>query len=118
MHPDLKAHVLDPKGVGSLDAPDAEAQGDNQVCGDSLRIQLQIQKGNIRALRWKAKACPSTLALASLAFLCYEGAALPSGPPFEALRASLAQHGGLRSYESHALHLVEETLAKALASLP
>ncbi len=118
MHSDLKALVLDPKGVGTLETPDAEAQAHNTVCGDVLHIQLNLQDGHIRDFRWKAKACPATIALASLAFLCYQDKPLPSGPPFEALRASLATRGGLGSFQTHALHLVEETLAQALASAP
>ncbi len=116
MHPDLKALVLDPKGVGTLENPDAEAEAQNAVCGDVLHIQLNLRDRQIKALRWHAKACPATIALASLAFVCYQGKPIPSGPPFEALRASLATRGGLGSFQTHALHLVEEALAQALAS--
>jgi hypothetical protein len=118
MQPDLKELVINPKGIGTLNSPNCEAEGSNPVCGDSLCMQLDLQDGRIKTFRWKAKACPATIAIASLAFLCYEGKKTPSGPPFESLRASIAKHGGLGSFETHALHLVEETLAQALTPKP
>jgi nitrogen fixation NifU-like protein len=113
--PELRALVTAPIGQGDLDGATHAAEGDNPVCGDRLRVQARVEGGRLVALRFRATACPASIAVASCAVRVLEGKSLPLRPPFAALRAEVERLGGLSPFERHALALVEDVLARALA---
>jgi nitrogen fixation NifU-like protein len=106
--------VTAPIGQGTLAEPAASAAGDNPVCGDRLRFQVELDQGRIALLRFQATACPACIAVASCAVEALQGATIPAGPPYPGLRALVAQRGGLSRFEQHALALVEEVLGRLL----
>lgn len=116
MGPELKKLVSSPKGMGSLPKISGSAQGENPVCGDKLSIEVLVAATQIQALSFRATACPACIAVASCASQVYSLAALPSGPPYAALRREVDRLGGLSRFEGHALDLVEDVLSRALDS--
>ncbi|GEM_PF-5979337 len=106
----LRRLVREPLGVGDLEPADVEVLREDPVCGDRLRMKARFEGGRCAALRWRAEACPATLAAASLAVREYEGRELESGPPFGRLRGAVASLGGLGGTGAHALALVEACL--------
>src|SRR6266498_4193196 len=62
----FKDHIANPRNAGEL--PDANATGEetNPVCGDRLRLSLQVREGRIEAAGFLAYGCPPTLVCGSI----------------------------------------------------
>lgn len=67
------AHSREPHGFGTLEHADRVARGDNPLCGDKLRVYLQIEAGRIAALRHETVGCAICLASASIMADALEG---------------------------------------------
>lgn len=117
MGPALRALVTRPHGMRPIAAEAVRVQGENPVCGDRLAFGAEPEGARLRTLSFQASACPACLAVASCAVALFEGRALPAGPPFAALRARIAELGGLARHEGHALQLVEELLEQLRSAL-
>ena len=59
-------HFRNPRNYGSLPAPDISHEGLNPLCGDRIRIELQMRGGIIEAARFKGDGCAVSLAAASI----------------------------------------------------
>jgi nitrogen fixation NifU-like protein len=59
-------HAKYPHNAGSLDAPDVSHEEHNPLCGDRVRIELQIVDGVISDVRWSGRGCAISQASASL----------------------------------------------------
>ena len=60
---DLNEHPLN---FGKLDNPDFTHEGDNPLCGDRLRLDVQLDGDVIRDLRFEGSGCAISTASASL----------------------------------------------------
>ncbi len=60
----LLDHFTNPRNVGDLDNPTLRIEVENPVCGDQLRLTLQIQE-TITDLRFRARGCTASIACAS-----------------------------------------------------
>ena len=109
----LVDHFQHPHNVGELDDPDAVADGENPVCGDTLRIELRIQDDVITQIRWLASGCPPAIAAASAASVLLEGSTLEAARRLD--RAAIAAAlDGIPSRKVHAVTLVLTTVGRAL----
>ncbi len=65
-----KEHILEnykhPNNFGEIKNPSKQAESFNSSCGDEIRIQMIIEKGNIKEIKFKSKACAICTASASL----------------------------------------------------
>jgi nitrogen fixation NifU-like protein len=59
-------HAKNPRNQGALEQADAAGEGVNPLCGDRLRMQLQLEGGRISAVRFQAEACMVSVAAASI----------------------------------------------------
>ena len=59
-------HFRHPRNYGSLPAPDICAEDVNPLCGDRIRIELQVKGGIVEAARFKGDGCAISLAAASI----------------------------------------------------
>jgi nitrogen fixation NifU-like protein len=59
-------HFRHPRNYGSLPAPDIIYEDLNPLCGDRIRIELQLNHDVIAAARFKGDACAISMAAASL----------------------------------------------------
>jgi nitrogen fixation protein NifU and related proteins len=109
----FKDHLTNPRCAGTLDYPDAVGEQTNPVCGDRLRLALQLHDGRITAARFLAYGCPPTLACGSALAGMIEGMSLE-----EAARLTrqdiIRALDGLPSRKLHAAALAIETLRAAL----
>lgn len=68
--PAFRAAVLEhfrrPRNRGPLDAPTAQAEGANPLCGDRVRVQLRVEHGTVADARFTADACAICVASASV----------------------------------------------------
>lgn len=51
---------------GELDNETVRIEAENPVCGDKLRLSLEIKDGRIIAARYKASGCPPAIAAADV----------------------------------------------------
>ena len=59
-------HFRHPRNYGSLPAPDISCEDVNPLCGDRIRIELQVRGGIVEAARFKGDGCAISLAAASI----------------------------------------------------
>jgi NifU-like protein involved in Fe-S cluster formation len=62
----LLSHFKNPHNSGNLSAPSASVEATNPVCGDVLRLEIQIEETQIVAARFKAQGCVAAIAAGSL----------------------------------------------------
>ena len=60
--------------LAELEEPDAVALVHNPVCGDMLRLAIQVRNGRIVDVRFKAYGCAAAIAAASVATELMKGA--------------------------------------------
>ena len=109
----LTNHLSDPRNAGELVNADAAAEETNPVCGDRLRLTLQLREGRIEAARFLAYGCPPTLACGSALTEMIEG--LPIDDALRLTTEDIARAlDGLPARKKHAAALAIETLRSAL----
>ncbi len=59
-------HYRSPRNFGKLEAPDAVAQDVNPLCGDEIRIELQVKDGKVEDIRFSGKGCAISQASVSM----------------------------------------------------
>ena len=59
-------HNRSPRNRGRLAAPTHHAEGDNPLCGDRLRLDVEVAGDVIRDLRFEGSGCAISTASASL----------------------------------------------------
>lgn len=65
--PKVIEHFMNPRNVGEIPDPDAEAQVGSMVCGDMMKLQLRIdEQGIIRDAKFKTFGCGAAIASASV----------------------------------------------------
>ena len=59
-------HNKSPRNFGTLDSPDHSADGHNPLCGDKVHVDLLVENGLIRDIRFCGSGCAISKASASL----------------------------------------------------
>jgi nitrogen fixation protein NifU and related proteins len=59
-------HYQNPRNYGTLEHPDISYEDSNPVCGDELRIELQVKDGQVAAARFSGHGCSISQASASM----------------------------------------------------
>ena len=63
---DILDHYQNPSNYGALEDPDISYEEDNPLCGDRIRMDLKIEDGIIKDIRFKGHGCTISLAAASM----------------------------------------------------
>ena len=84
-------HFRSPRNFGSLLSPDVVYEDVNPLCGDRIRIELELSGGLVKAARFKGDGCAISLAAASILTELVIGARVDDGEVIsnEALVSSL-----------------------------
>jgi nitrogen fixation NifU-like protein len=87
----LLDHFRNPRNYGSLPSPDAAYEEFNPLCGDRIRIELEISDNRITAARFVGDGCAICIAAASMLTELALGADIDQGEviPGEKLLLSL-----------------------------
>jgi nitrogen fixation NifU-like protein len=59
-------HYRNPRNHGHLDSPTTTAEGVNPLCGDELAVELVIEDGVVRDIRYHGRGCAISQAAASM----------------------------------------------------
>ena len=114
----VKDHFLSPRNflMGDESAYHYDAVGTvgNPICGDQMRMFLQIQDGRITDVKWKTYGCASAIATSSMATDLIKGK-----PVEDALKltnqAVVEALDGLPAVKVHCSVLAEQAIKAALA---
>ncbi|HXT24196.1 MAG TPA: iron-sulfur cluster assembly scaffold protein [Candidatus Eisenbacteria bacterium] len=71
-------HFQNPRNVGELEHPTASVEVSNPVCGDVLRLAIQVEQGKIAKARFLCRGCTTSIACASKLTELLIGSALES----------------------------------------
>jgi nitrogen fixation NifU-like protein len=87
----LLDHFRNPHNFGSLASPDVVHEDVNPLCGDRIRIELELSGDVVKAARFKGDGCAISLAAASILTELVIGARIDEGDVIsnEALVSSL-----------------------------
>ena len=72
-------HFRNPHNFGSLRSPDITYEGVNPLCGDRIRIELELREGVVETARFTGDGCAISLAAASLLTEMVVGARIDDG---------------------------------------
>lgn len=59
-------HKRAPRNFGTLESPTHQARGHNPQCGDDLEVQLKVEDGRLRDIRYHGQGCAICIASASM----------------------------------------------------
>ncbi|HEY1881871.1 MAG TPA: SUF system NifU family Fe-S cluster assembly protein [Candidatus Cybelea sp.] len=59
-------HYRSPRNFGNFENPDVEAEDLNPLCGDQIKMELKVDDGVIRDVRFSGKGCAISQASASM----------------------------------------------------
>jgi len=59
-------HYRNPRSHGLLDAPDAQAEGQNPLCGDEVTVSLRFDGDTIREVGFEGRGCAISQAATSM----------------------------------------------------
>lgn len=62
----LLDHFRHPRNYGALTAPDISYESFNPLCGDRIRIELNIEDEYVKDVRFRGDGCAISIAAASL----------------------------------------------------
>jgi nitrogen fixation NifU-like protein len=97
--------------------PDADAVGvqANPICGDTMKLMLRIQNGQILDAKWQTVGCEPSLAASSIATEIVLGRSLEEVDRLTADDINAAA-GGIPTSKMHAASLAAGALHRAVAS--
>lgn len=110
---ELLEHYRNPRNVGVIEQADGSAVRGNEVCGDILQICIKLENNAVKEIRFKAKGCIPTIALASYATEWAVGKNLGEVQKLNPAQLSTAL-GELPQHKLHSALLVIETLRSAV----
>ena len=111
--PQLLDHFQNPRNAGELAAADAVAEISNPVCGDVIRLSLQVRDDRIAEIRFKAKGCVPSMACASALTELAQGKTLSQAHTLKRDDV-VAAVGGVPPASAHAAQLALDALFAAL----
>ena len=114
--PQLLDHFQNPRNAGDLSDADATVEIENPVCGDVIRLSVNVDTGRIAGIKFKAKGCVPAMACGSAL------TEMVAGKTAEEARSVTKDDlvravGGLPQASSHAAQLALDALSAALAQL-
>jgi nitrogen fixation protein NifU and related proteins len=110
-------HFRRPRNRGTLDAPSAQAEGANPLCGDRVRIQIVVAGDVVTDARFTADACAICVASASVLTDHVRGLSLGDARAVETAWVYDALEGEPPSARRRCALLPFDTLKRALADV-
>ena len=59
-------HYRNPRNFGHLERVDVQAEDLNPLCGDQIRMELSVERGVVKDVRFSGKGCAISQAAASM----------------------------------------------------
>lgn len=111
--PQLLDHFQNPRNAGEIAAADAVAEISNPVCGDVIRLTLQVLGDRIAEIRFKAKGCVPSMACASALTELTQGKTISEARKLKR-EDLITAVGGVPPASAHAAQMALDALSSAL----
>ena len=106
-------HFRNPRNMGEMKNPDAEATVGNPACGDVMKIMLKIEKDRIKDIKFQTMGCAAAIATSSMATELAKKKTLKEAKKITNKDVSLAL-GELPPIKEHCSNLAADALRKAI----
>ncbi len=107
-------HYSNPRNVGEIENASGIGEVGNPVCGDIMKMYLQIEDGIIKDVKFKTFGCGAAIATSSISTELIKGKTID-----EALKLTnkdvVDELGGLPPVKLHCSVLAEEAIRTAIA---
>lgn len=106
-------HFRNPRNVGIIEDADGVGEVGNSVCGDIMKIYLQIENDIIVDVKFETFGCGSAIASSSMATEMIKGKSVADA--LQLTNKAVAEAlDGLPAHKMHCSVLAEEAIKKAL----
>ncbi len=106
-------HFRNPRNMGEMDNPDAEATVGNPSCGDVMKIMLKISDGEIEDIKFQTFGCAAAIASSSMTTELAKGKSLDEAKKISNEDVAKAL-GQLPPIKIHCSNLAADALNKAI----
>ena len=109
-------HFRNPHNAGNVADPSAVAEVPNPLCGDAMRLSIEVQDGRVAEARFKTQGCVASIAAGSVLTDLLAHGTLGEVREITALRIS-EELGQLPPTTMHAAELAMDALKAALEKI-
>jgi len=106
-------HFKNPRNMGEMKNPDAEATVGNPSCGDVMKIMLKIHNDKIKDIKFQTMGCAAAIATSSMATELAKGMTLDEAKKITNKDVAEAL-GQLPPIKIHCSNLAADALRKAI----
>lgn len=106
-------HFSNPRNVGEIEDPDGVGQIGNPVCGDVMRITIDVDDDHIRDIKFKTFGCGAAVATSSMVTEMVMGKTLAEAAELSN-KAVAEALGGLPANKMHCSNLAADALHLAI----
>mgnify|MGYP002514919680 CR=1 FL=1 len=110
----VRDHFANPRNVGKLENPDGVGEVGNAVCGDIMKIYLQIEDDVITDVKFNTFGCGAAIATSSMATELIKGKHISEAMELTN-KAVVEALDGLPAVKVHCSVLAEEAVKSAVA---
>jgi nitrogen fixation NifU-like protein len=106
-------HFTNPRNMGEMEEPNATAEAGNPVCGDVMRLYLEIRNNRIVDAKFKTFGCSAAIAASSMTTVLLKDKSIEEALLItnETVGEAL---GGLPPAKQHCSVLAEEVIRAAI----
>ncbi|MCD6103990.1 MAG: iron-sulfur cluster assembly scaffold protein [Thermotogae bacterium] len=108
-------HFKNPRNLGRIENPDAEATEGSIACGDMMTVYLKVDKDRIVDIKFESYGCAANIATASMMTEVVKGLTLSEARNLD-WKDIVEKLGGLPEVKYHCSNLAVDTLRKAIDS--
>jgi nitrogen fixation NifU-like protein len=106
-------HFTNPRNVGEIANPDGVGEIGNPVCGDIMRLYIQVEDGIIKDVKFKTFGCGAAIATSSMVTEMVKGKTLDEAMQISN-KAVAEALDGLPAQKMHCSNLAAGALHKAI----
>ena len=108
-------HFRNPKNMGGMKNPDAEATVGNPTCGDVMKIMIKVKDDKISDIRFQTMGCVAAIASSSMLTMLAKGKSLDEAGKISNEDVARAL-GELPPIKVHCSNLAADALKLAIAN--
>lgn len=106
-------HFRNPRNMGELENPDGVGRVGNPTCGDMMEIQIKVDNGIIKDIKFKTFGCGAAIATSSMITELAKGKTIEEA--MKITKQQVAEElGGLPPIKMHCSNLAADALRAAI----
>lgn len=109
-------HFQNPRNMGEIKNPDAQATVGNPRCGDVMKIMLKIDSNKISDIKFQTMGCAAAIATSSMLTVLAKGKTLEEAKKITNTEVARAL-GDLPPIKMHCSNLAADALQKAIKNI-